>query len=51
MILVILLIFLQLTGILPAVVQVIFWIIELPFRAIAWVFKSIGQAIKKKKGG
>lgn len=51
LILVILLIFLQLTGILPAVVRLIFRLIELPFRAIAWVFKSIGQAIKKKKGG
>lgn len=51
LILVILLIFLQLTGILPAVVRLILWLIELPFRAIAWVFKSIGNAVKKKKGG
>ena len=51
LILVILLIFLQLTGILPAIVRLILWLIELPFRAIAWVFKSIGNAVKKKKGG
>ena len=51
LILVILLIFLQLTGILPGIVRLIFWLIELPFRAIAWVFKSIGNAVKKKKGG
>lgn len=49
--LVLLIVLLQVTGVLPFVVKAIVWIITLPFRGIAALFKGIQKAIKKKKDG
>ena len=49
--LVLLIVLLQVTGILPLVVKAIVWVITLPFRGMAALFKGIQKAIKKKKDG
>ena len=35
--------------ILPYVIKAIVWVILLPFKLIGWIFKSISNAVKKRK--
>ncbi len=45
---ILLVIFLWVTGLLPLVLKIIFWIILLPFRIIFWLLKAIFKGRKKK---
>ncbi len=47
--LVLLVIFLYVTGLLPLVIKVIVWIITLPFKLIIWLFKAIFKKRKPKE--
>ena len=38
-----------LAPVLPFVFQAVIWVITLPFRLIGWIFKSISNAVKKRK--
>ena len=46
--LILLLVVLQVTGILPLIVHIVGWIVLLPFRLIGGIFKGIGNLFHKK---
>ncbi len=44
---ILLLILLYVTGLLPAFIKLLVWIVMLPFHIIAWIFKAIVGLFKK----
>ena len=38
-----------LAPILPVIINALIWVITLPFKLIGWIFKSISDAVKKRK--